>query len=192
MINNMIILSRVFDKLQLRLFGLKYLEQAIHILVLHRRLGATVHHHHVLLREDLPSGHQRLQRRLFQERAGERETEDRGEVGGSGHRSRRTLVRGVDSIRHRRSPGYLWTLSSYFSSVLDDSSSVLQNGQLHRPVHLRGHPSEIPERVRKVLLQRRGEEEETGNDSRQNAMLENGNLPDTGDRDRHPAEKGSR
>lgn len=65
MINNMSVLSRVFDKLQLRLFGLKYLEQAIHILVLHRRLGATVHHHHVLLREDLPSGHQRLQRRLF-------------------------------------------------------------------------------------------------------------------------------
>lgn len=192
MLDNMFVLSRVFDELQLRLLGLKYLEQAFYILVLHRRLGASVHHHHVLLREDLPSGHQRLQRRLFQKRAGERETKNRGEVGGSGHRSRRTLVRRVDSLRYRRSPGYLWELSSDFSSVVDDSSSVLQNGQLHRPVHLRGHPSEISERVRQVLLQRRGEEEETGNDSRKNAMLENRNLPDTRTRDRHPTEKGSR
>lgn len=135
----------VSDQLQLRLPDGRQPRKGVHTGVLRGRVVHTVHHDILLLREDPDGGvdDQRHDRQPI--RPGRGKAQDRDPTWVRGDRRHRAVVRVVDAVRHRGLARGVRPEGVYHTARIHDSGAVLQGGQLHGPVDLRHHASQVQE-----------------------------------------------
>lgn len=135
------------DQLQLRLSDGRAAREGVRVDVLRGRVVRPVRRHIVLLREN-PNGRVGDQRDGRQSvRTGTRETQNRDPARVRGGRRHSAVVRVVDAIRGRGAAGGVRPEGVHHAAGLDGAGAVLQGGQLHGPVDIRHHASEIQERA---------------------------------------------
>lgn len=138
---------RVSDQLQFRLLDGRKKRKRVHPSVLYSGLVHTLHHDIVLLREDLDGSLGDQRDGSQQVWPGRRKEEDGNTAGLRGDRCYRALVLIVDAVRNGCVAGRVRPKRIRHAADHNDSSAILQIGQLHGPVDLRYHASEVQERT---------------------------------------------
>lgn len=149
-------------QLQLRLSDGRGPGEIVHTGVFRGRVVRAVHYDILLLREDTARGVGDQRDGEQPVRAGRGEAEDGDQARLRGDRRHRAVVRVVDAVRHGRSVGRVRPEGVHHAAELDDPSAVLQGGQLHGPMDIRYHSSEVQERADQTDVEEESPEAGTG------------------------------
>lgn len=150
------------DQLQFRLPDGRGPGEIVHPGVLRGRVVRAVHHDIVLLREDTARGVGDQRDGGQPVRPGGGEAEDGDPARLRGGRRHRAVVRVVDAVRHGRTAGRVRPEGVHHAAELDDPGAVLQGGQLHGPVDIRHHASQVQERADQAAVEEEGPEAGAG------------------------------